>query len=150
MVIITRIEQIPTRTNTASIFVFIRKKQGIFTSKHSFTTIFTRVSNYDTARCQFHQCFLCSFLYESPFLAAFSSYFLALSKNWYKKCMRISLMKLTVGVNFINILSERSFCKKVLFSFTFWQKGLSYEKLARKMLMKLTIGWHMFWAMKCT
>jgi hypothetical protein len=47
-------------------------------------------------------------------------------------------------VNFINILRAHLFCTKVLF----WQnltgeklcKALSYEKRARKMLMKLTPG----------
>ncbi len=33
----------------------------------------------------------------------FSSYFLALPKNSYQKCERITFMKLTVGVNFINV-----------------------------------------------
>jgi len=33
----------------------------------------------------------------------FSSYVLALLKNLYKKCARITLMKLTTGVNFTNI-----------------------------------------------
>ncbi len=36
-------------------------------------------------------------LYESLFLAAFSSYVLALAKNLYKKCTRETLMKSTPG-----------------------------------------------------
>ncbi len=36
---------------------------------------------------------------RTNFLAVFSSYVLALAKNSYKKCGRLTLMKLTKGVN---------------------------------------------------
>jgi len=44
--------------------------------------------------------FCALFLYESLFLAAFSSYILALAKNLYKKCARLTLMKLMAGFSF--------------------------------------------------
>jgi hypothetical protein len=80
-------------------------------------------------------------------LAVFSGYILALAKNLYKKCARKTLMKLTLGVNFINIFKH--------FLLIFWRQKitkpnitsrekllnlLSYKKGARKMLMKLTPG----------
>jgi len=37
--VITRFEQIPTRTNTTLIFAFVSKKQGLFKDEFSFTTI---------------------------------------------------------------------------------------------------------------
>jgi len=50
-------------------------------------------------------------------LAAFSSYVLALAKNLYKKRACKTLMKLTAGVNFINILNK-------YFGPIFWRKKL--------------------------
>jgi len=59
------------------------------------------------------------------------------------------MMKLTPGVNFINILHAH-FCTDVLCSTFFYlhvtreklNKTLLYEKGARKMLMKLTPVWN--------
>jgi len=52
---------------------------------------------------QFHQRYTREFFVRKSFLAAFSSYVLALAKNLYKNFARIMLMKLRPGVNFINI-----------------------------------------------
>ncbi len=38
------------------------------------------------------------FFVQKPVLAAFSSYVLALAKNLYEKCARLTLMKLTPAV----------------------------------------------------
>ncbi len=56
------------------------------------------------SRGQFHQHFLHTFFIQKSFLAAFSSYVLALAKNLYKKRAHLMLMKLTVGVNFIKVM----------------------------------------------
>jgi hypothetical protein len=54
-------------------------------------------------RCQFHQPF-----YVQIFSCKrhFSSYVLALAKNSYKKHAHKMLMKLTAGVNFVNVYSR--------------------------------------------
>ncbi len=54
-------------------------------------------------RCQFHQHFYVRIFRTHSILAAFSSYVLALAKNLYEKYAPLTLMKLTAGVNFINI-----------------------------------------------
>jgi len=72
-------------------------------------------------------------------LAAFSSYLLALSKNLYKKHTRITLMKLTTRVNFINIVCAqffermcfflpKSFCQSQYVTREKLREALSYEK----------------------
>jgi len=43
--------------------------------------------------------------------AAFSSYILALLKNLYKKCARLTLMKFTTGVNFTESTATGSIAK---------------------------------------
>ncbi len=60
-------------------------------------------------RCHFHQRFLRAFFVRTSFWQLFSSYIrLGLgAKILYKKCARLTLMKLTTGVNFINVLSTR-------------------------------------------
>ncbi len=81
--------------------------------------------------------------YVSLFLAAFSSYVLALEKNLYKKCARLTLMKLTEGVNFINIFRPRFLYKtsfRQLFSRRKAAKRRSYKKFIRLTLMKLMEG----------
>jgi hypothetical protein len=50
--------------------------------------------------CQFHQCFLHAIFVRKPF----SSYVLALNELSYEKCARKTLMKLSPGVNVINVL----------------------------------------------
>ncbi len=72
----------------------------------------TNKRNCSKCRCQFHQCFM----YERHF-GSFSSYVLDLSKNLYKKRSRITLMKLTTGVNFINILRTNFLYKRHFGSF---------------------------------
>jgi len=75
----------------------------------------------------------------------FSTYFLALLKNSYEKCARKTLMKLTPGVNFINILQAHFLYESELSSFSlvtfccviFLGQNIG-AKCARKMLMKLT------------
>ncbi len=54
--------------------------------------------------CQFHQRHTRKKFVRKSFLAAFSSYVLALEKNSYEKCAHLTLMKLTAVVNFINNL----------------------------------------------
>ena len=65
------------------------------------------------SRCQFHPHFYLQIFCTNVVLADFSSYILALAKNFYKKCAHLTLIKLTVGGNFINILHA-------LFSPIFW------------------------------
>ena len=73
----------------------------------------------------------------------FSSYLLALSKNLYEKRSRITLMKLTLCVTFINIFWTKVLCSTFLslqFGFEFfWRENISL-KTVLKTLMKLTIG----------
>jgi len=49
-------------------------------------------------RSQFHQRFTHAFFVRKLSFGSFSSYFLALAKNSYKKCARLMLMKSTIGV----------------------------------------------------
>ncbi len=46
-----------------------------------------------------------NFLYEQH-LAAFSSCVLALAKNSYEKCARLTLMKLTAGWGFTKLIAQ--------------------------------------------
>ncbi len=50
------------------------------------------------AWCQFYQRFYVQIFCTKVVLAALSSYDLALAKNLYEKCARLTLMKLTAGV----------------------------------------------------
>jgi len=51
------------------------------------------------------------------FLAAFSSYVLALAENLYEKFARKMLVKLTPAINLINVKCERSSYKRHFGSF---------------------------------
>jgi len=64
--------------------------------KRSFLLFFNNMNCH--IRCQFHQRFYVQIFHTYVFLAAFSSYVLALAKNLYEKFARSTLMKLTVGV----------------------------------------------------
>jgi len=61
-------------------------------------------------RCQFHQHFTCSFFVRTSFRQIFYSYIWLGTKISYKKRARLTLMKLTPGVNFINILRTAFLC----------------------------------------
>ncbi len=52
---------------------------------------------FTITRYQFHKPFSPAFFVRNPFMAAFSSYILALAKNYYEKCAHLTLMKLTAG-----------------------------------------------------
>jgi hypothetical protein len=73
----------------------------------------------------------------SQTVSLFGAFGICTSKSWRK-----ILVKLTPGVNFINILHVHFSYKSAWGSFSlviFWQqKALSYKKCAQKMLMKLT------------
>ncbi len=79
-----------------------------------------------TIWCQFHQrFFLRAFFRTNIVSAAFSSYVFALAKNSYKKRAKKTLVKLTTGDNFTNILCAHFSYKSASRSFslvTFWQK----------------------------
>jgi hypothetical protein len=108
------------------------------------------MNRFQKARCQFHQCFYIQIfqISRTNFVsAAFSSYVLALAKNSDEKLVQKTLMKLTAGVNFINVLSAPYSYESILGSFSlvtvkfeiFWRKNIG-AKDAQKMLMKLNTG----------
>ncbi len=81
-----------------------------------FTLISWLLDNFNnSSRCQFHQRFYVQIFRTTGVSAAFSSYVLALAKNSYKKCARLTLIKLTLGVNFINVFLH-TFLYESLFS----------------------------------
>ncbi len=78
--------------------------------------------------------------------AAFSSYILALVKNLYKKWARIMLMKLTPGLNFINVLltaftlADPKSVKKIdNLTVFFTLLGSACVKAVHRTLMKLSL-----------
>ncbi len=93
---------------------------------------------------RFHQRFFACFFRTNVVLAAFSSYVPALSKILYEKFAQKTLVKLTTGDNFTNMLCAHFSYKSALRSFslvTFWQKkAISYKYRTRKMLIQLTAG----------
>jgi len=89
------------QVNKIIVFTFLRgrkQKYRILDKKVAISSTFLR-ANFSYKRC---------------FLAAFSSYVLALAKNLYKKRTGKTLMKLTERINFIIILHENLFHVKVI------------------------------------
>ncbi len=112
------------------------------------TGFWNKVSNV-THRCQFYQHFTSFFLYRS----GLPSYFLLLvwlcnflANNIGAKAAYKMLVKLITVVNFINVKGTNfSYERCVLAAFSSYmyiEKRRSYEIFVRKMLMKLTPGWH--------
>ncbi len=100
--------------------------------------------------CQFYQHFSNSFLCKSCFFAFMSLQF-GFVIFWHKKigtkAARKMLVKLTTGVNFINILhksflykSKLSSFSQVTFGFVIFLCQIISKKCALKMLMKFTPG----------
>ena len=98
------------------------------------------------SRCQFHQRFYVQIFRTNVGSAAFSSYVLAFEKNLYEKCAKTMLMKLTVGLNFVNILHIAFMCsnpKSVKYTkdltVFFTLLGSTSIKALCKLLVKLTL-----------
>jgi len=94
---------------------------------------------------QFHQCYMHRFFIQKSFLAAFSSYILASVKILYEKFARKTLMKLTLGVNFTNVLwaactleDPKNVKIQSSHQYLFALLGSLRTKAAYKILMKLS------------
>jgi len=74
-------------------------KENVWNWLQKTLTKWKKPTDGKTFRCQFHQ----HYTHEYFVRTSFSSYVLALNKLSYEKRARITLMKLTTGVNFINI-----------------------------------------------
>ncbi len=84
-------------------FLFIISISFFSTSGLYFTNVFYEQLFVPPCN-QFHQHFYVQIFCTNIILAAFSSYVLALAKIFVQKCARKMSMKLTVVINFINIL----------------------------------------------
>jgi len=85
---------------------------------------------------------MCAFFVPKQISKLFSNYIQLCDfwrQNFVQKCVRKLLMKLTAGVNFINILREYFLYKSALRSFSLvkfwlWQKDFGERILAKKAL----------------
>jgi len=94
-------------------------------------------------RCQFNQHFMSNVLYENV-MQSFSLHVVNVCnfslKEYFRKNARKMLVKLTTGVNFINV-KHTNFSYELRFSsYVLALSKNLYEKFARKMLVKLTTG----------
>jgi len=56
------------------------------------------------SRCQFHQHSTSTYFVRTSFRQLFFSYMYVEKRRWYEQFVRLTLMKLTLGVNFTKIL----------------------------------------------
>ncbi len=81
---------------------------------------------------------MCAFFIRTSFLQLFSSFMYTENRRSYVKFACLTLMKLTAGVNFINILRAHFSYESALRSFGIFDAKILYKKRSRKTLIKLT------------
>ncbi len=103
----------------------------------------TEVLTFAATLCQFHQHFTYEFLYKRNF-GSFLYVHVTREKlpkqRSYEKFLQKLLMKLTTGVNFINILCRHLLYERLFSAYNLALNELSCLKFAQKMLMKLNTG----------
>ncbi len=90
--------------------------------------------------------FLQAFFVWKSFLAAFSSYVLALVKNSYKKCARLTLMKFTAAINRTKLCFSRFQNLLSLIIGSIWKMHLFLKRKSLKAKTENKVWWN--WILK--
>jgi hypothetical protein len=93
--------------------------------------------SWTTSRCRFHQHFTRTFFVRKQISLVTFGFVIFLCLNF---CEHKTLMKLTAGVDFINVLRAHFSYKKNYKAKTLLEKRLLDKKNGHKMLLKLTAG----------